>query len=391
MINPFRYTPSTYSLITLIYFLLLSFLWLWNLSTSVKIINEAIEMESFYTNQLKITVNELQVIKWHDVIDRFISVHDRNGLDIKLKNKLTAHDIVLRIMRKENYLIGLISKSHLDLSMPSWLSSITTKQLFLTKSLEWSISFCIVEYMFNENNEISHDFLDDINGLKWRFQLVGIINFLLLPFMLVFMTIHFFLQNAQLFHANKAYLGPRQWTPLALWRFREYNELPHVFERRMNKAYGPANDYLASFHNPFIAILARFSVFIIGGLLSTLLLISFVSEGALLYVHVADHNLLWFLGVFSAIFAAIRGFIPEETMKSESYRALLTKVCLYTHYYPDSWVGKAHSPAVHAEVAQLFQYKIQVFFTEVLSVLITPIVLYLSFPHCVDNVLNFIR
>ena len=46
-------------------------------------------------------------------------------------------------------------------------------------------------------------------GLKWRFQVVGLIHLILLPFMLIFMSIHFFLQNVQHFHSSKAYLGPR--------------------------------------------------------------------------------------------------------------------------------------------------------------------------------------
>lgn len=57
-------------------------------------------------------------------------------------------------------------------------------------------------------------------GLQGRFVIIGIIHFILLPYMIIFMTISFFLQNAQSFHTNKSYLGPRQWSPLALWTFR---------------------------------------------------------------------------------------------------------------------------------------------------------------------------
>jgi autophagy-related protein 9 len=34
-----------------------------------------------------------------------------------------------------------------------------------------------------------------------------------------------------------------QWSPLALWVFREFNELPHVFEERINQSYAPAMEY----------------------------------------------------------------------------------------------------------------------------------------------------
>ena len=38
--------------------------------------------------------------------------------------------------------------------------------------------------------------------------------------------------HAQEFHKKGDYLGPRKWSPRALWKFREFNELPHIFERR---------------------------------------------------------------------------------------------------------------------------------------------------------------
>ena len=83
---------------------------------------------------------------------------------INAKDTLNAHDVVLRIMRKENYLIGLINENVLDLVVPWWVSIFFcsgSDRLFLTKSLEWSLSFCILEYMFDEKFHTSSEFLSD--------------------------------------------------------------------------------------------------------------------------------------------------------------------------------------------------------------------------------------
>ena len=88
----------------------------------------------------------------------------------------------------------------------------------------------------------------------------------------------------------------RKWSTYALWKFREFNELPHIFEERINKSYIPANKYIASFHNPYISIFARFITYISGAFVAVLLVVSLLSEGALLYMHIADRNLLWYLG-----------------------------------------------------------------------------------------------
>lgn len=172
--------------------------------------------------------------------------------------------------------------------------------------------------MFDEQFRVSKLFKKDIMGLQLRFMVVGALHFLLLPFMVIFMTINFFLQNATDFHSHKTYLGPRKWSPFAMWKFREFNELPQIFEERLNKSIDPVNKYISLFHNPLMAILARCCAYLSGALVATLLLMSIFEQGALLYVKVGDHNLLWHLGLFSALFAAARSLIPDESTTKSS-------------------------------------------------------------------------
>lgn len=390
-INPFIDSTSKFRFFLLVYLVLFFTLWLWKLFSVLGKVSNAFEMSNFYSTTLGVTSVELQHLEWFEVVDRLAFLHDHRKCIVSSKPRLSAHDIVLRIMRKENYLVGLINKETLDLVVPWWISPFATEKLFLTKSLEWSLSFCIMDYMFTEDFLLSSDFLEDLSGLQWRFQVVGLIHFLLLPFMLIFMTVHFFLQNAQQFHTSKAYLGPRQWSPLAQWRFREFNELPHVFEERLNKSIGPANEYISTFHNPFATILARCGTYIAGAFIAALLLVSFLSDGALLYVHIFDYNLLWYLGIFSACYAGARSLIPDETKVHESAETLLKRVSAHTHYFPEQWEGRLKSVEVKDEVCELFQYKAQIFLMEVLSIVLTPAVLCFSLPACAENVLLFIR
>lgn len=392
LLNPFRRTPSIFTFFIFVYFVLFTSFWVWRCISAINIISDALEMSSFYRDKLGLSLTDLQDMQWFEVVERLIVLHEHGAYRVAVKEKLTVHDVVLRIMRKDNYLIGLINKNRLDLFVPWWISPFTSDKFFLTKSLEWSLSFCIMEYMFNEQFDVSNEFLNDVSGLKWRFQVVGLIHFLLLPFMLMFMTVHFFLQNAQQFHSSKAYLGPRQWSPLALWTFREFNELPHIFEERINKSYSSANEFIGSFHNPYTAIVARCATYIAGAFVATLLLVSFLSEGALLYVHIAEHNLLWYLGIFSAIYAGSRSLIPDELSDRQSASDLLKRTCAHTHYYPPHWDEKRGATLeVKDEICELFQFKAQLFLMEVLSVVLTPVVLCFSLPSCAASVLNFIR
>ena len=61
--------------------------------------------------------------------------------------------------------------------------------------------------------ELEVSFIHTPNKLQQRFILVGVANFVLMPFTLIFMIVYFFMRNAEALHNNKEYLGPREWSP----------------------------------------------------------------------------------------------------------------------------------------------------------------------------------
>ncbi|CAN0476144.1 unnamed protein product, partial [Hapterophycus canaliculatus] len=54
---------------------------------------------------------------------------------------------------------------------------------------------------------IRREFLQDVRALRARLVLVGLAHVMLLPFLLLFMVVYFFLQNAQEWHSSKASFG----------------------------------------------------------------------------------------------------------------------------------------------------------------------------------------
>lgn len=152
--------------------------------------------------------------------------------------------VTQRIMRRENFLIAFFNRGMLDLTFPSlpswfWPFSILVnkprheKMVFYSKSIEWSIYFCVLNYMFNHSRKIRPAFYGDPSSLRRRFILCGVAHAVFMPFLLFFVTLHFFMLNVYDWQSTKEYLGPREWSAVARWTFREFNELPHSFERRM--------------------------------------------------------------------------------------------------------------------------------------------------------------
>jgi len=204
-------------------------------------------------------------------------------------------------MRQENFLIALFNKELLDLRVPlqrSWPAE-EGKGRTLTRALEWNLQFCLMEYLFDRRGRVRKVFLKSknraalidgcvigkshpITGLvvdgdmqtQKTFHLHGNTErhvravhrgipayvFLLPIFRSTFFLLSSFGNShceEQESYKNPSSISGRAYTPFAQWKFREFNELPHLFERRLKESYPIANMYMNQFPNEKLAIVMR--------------------------------------------------------------------------------------------------------------------------------------
>src|ERR1700733_4903640 len=137
--------------------------------------------------------------------------------------------------------------------------------------------------------------------------------------------------------------------PLAQWKFREFNELYHIFKKRLDFSHKFASKYIDQFPKEKTAQISSFVAFIAGSFAAVLFLVSLVDPELFLGFEITkDRTVLFYLGLFGTILAVSRGMIPEENLVFEP-EAMLTQVIEYTHYYPSHWNGKLHSDEVCRE------------------------------------------
>lgn len=94
---------------------------------------------------------------WTTILEKVVQLQNSERLCV-VKN-LSAHDVVMRLMRKENYLIGMINKGILAFPISQWVpgagptvkfsSNGKRHRLILTKTLEWTLNWCILQSMFD--------------------------------------------------------------------------------------------------------------------------------------------------------------------------------------------------------------------------------------------------
>ena len=316
-------------------------------------------IHKFYKNNLEISSKELQTMSWSQVI---------NIMSKNQKINLTICEITNRILRKENYYIGLINKDIFKIN-----------NSFYTKQLEINI-----QYALSDLKELSSE------TLKRKFILYGIFNLLFSIFIFIYILIYFLASNIDDLYSNKN-IGTRKYSLLSKWKFRDYNELQHFFEERINKSIKHSYEYLKQFPSPIIEIVCKFICLISGAFIGFFLILSILDESILLYVRLFDRSLIFYTGIFGAISATSRSFLKTPENKVYNSNGIMKKIFKHTHYMPPHWNNKCNTYDIRDEFLDLFPYTIVIFLFDLISVITTPIILIFVLPKMSSDIVNFIK
>ncbi|OWM73897.1 hypothetical protein CDL15_Pgr018957 [Punica granatum] len=358
-------------------------------------LKDILGIRHFYYNSLHVTDSEIQTMPWATILEKAVKLQSSQKLCVV--KDLSAHDIVMRLMRKENYLIGMVNKAVLAFQISPWVpgagpavscSDGRQRRLILTKTLEWTLNWCILQSMFDRNFCVRRDFIVNPRALKKRLILVGFTMLVLSPFLVIFMLVYLFLRHAEQFYNHPSTASSRRWSNLSRWIFREFNEVDHLFRHRINSSVLHASDYLKQFPSPIVSIIAKFISFVSGGFAAVLLIIALLEE-SLLEGHIFGRQLFWYGAVFGTITAISRAAIANELLVLDPEGAM-SMVVQHTHYMPKRWRGKENSEAVRIEFETLFQYTGMMLLEEMTSIFLTPYLLMFVVPKRVDDILQFI-
>ena len=162
------------------------------------------QMHEFYHHLLGIPDLDMQTISWQTVVSRLMDLRDSNPrtatnltsqarrtLGENSKQRMDAHDIANRIMRKENYLIAMFNKEVLDFGLP--IPFLGTRQLF-SRNFEWWVQLCIMDHVFTQHGQVNQLFLKDthrqalIDTMRGRCITYGYLSALCAPFITVYLV-----------------------------------------------------------------------------------------------------------------------------------------------------------------------------------------------------------
>lgn len=355
-----------------------------------------VKIRHFYYNSLNVTDREIQTTPWPKILEKVVQLQKSQQLCVV--KDLSAHEVIMRIMRKENYLIGMLNKGVLAFPISSWIAgagpAVNSRtngrkhHLILPKTLEWTLNWCIFQNMFDSKFCVRRDFLTNSTLLKKRLMVVGVGMFLLAPCIMIFMLVYHFLRHAEQFYNHPSIASSRRWSNLSKWIFREFNEVDHLFKHRINSSVANASNYIKQFPSPLITIIAKFISFVSGGFAAILIIIGILDE-SLLEGQVFGRNLFWYAAVFGTVTAISRAAVTDE-LQVLNPEGAMSLVVQQTHYMPKKWRGRENSDSVRVEFETLFQYTGMMLVEEMASIFVTPYLLIFVVPKRVDDILRYI-
>ena len=169
----------------IVWFLLVNF-GFFTLCKLLSIVNSAIiykKIRKFNADKLKINDSQIQSMKWETIIDKLFEYYKNDTINVYfIANRITIID---------NYTIALINKEIIDFS-------------HLTSLMEWNITFCILNKIFNYEYKLHNNIFEKrqsyISSIKRRIRFIALINFILMPFILIFILFYnFFIYGERIY------------------------------------------------------------------------------------------------------------------------------------------------------------------------------------------------
>lgn len=371
--------------------ILVGFAWLVAAISFIRKLPSLVRMAQFYREVLGI--HDVTQHTWADVV-RALVVAQRKHCFYNLNTELlTVQDmefdasfIANCLTRKDNYYVALYTHDIIKTNIFG--------MRYLPHSLHWCIDRCLTAVLFQDGGPGLNNCVDDehmTQSLVRMYRMMGAITLILAPGILVYrLALYVFRYADDLRAGPQSTITTRHWSNLAMFQLRDYCEVPALLHHRLALSYKPALDYASMFPVPVLVTLAQFITMITGGIIATLLIGSVVFDEHFLKANLsATRTVSWWLAIMIIVTLVVKSYIPAE------YTAFvpaekLREIALHVHYYPPEWQTRANKAETHRSFCRLFPYRFVTFIEEIMSAIVTPVMLMFVLPTSARQTVRFV-
>lgn len=245
-------------------------------------------------------------------------------------------------------------------------------------------SFCnrysVVNYFIGADLKLRQEFKTlknreaIVSQLQQRILVISMINIILIPFLLVYISLYALFRYGEEFHKEPGNFVSRQWSLAARWFFRCENEMPHVLDERLRLSTQFAEKYVGQFSTGAIQGGAKAAAFILGSLVTWMLMLYLLNEQTLLMLSVLPNKtLIWFITIFSAAWVSCRSVVTEKHVFFP--KEAIDLVAKIVYKLPGHFFEAAGTEQVLMQFKHLFPLRLSLLLMEFFSVTVTPFIM----------------
>lgn len=268
----------------------------------------------------RLYLHDMTRCTWDDVAQAITALRRDGGLFAP--DPMTPTHIAMRILRPTNYMLALVQHDVLPMLRGN---------AFVT----WMLHTVLLIPMWSRGKVRVR-----AAQFRRRCRRAALCYALCMPFLFLFLLVHALLEAAEIAARRRGPLRLRHWSPHATWTFRRYNEYTHDVEQRLRRATWATQKYIYVQPTPLLHVFAGGCMFFCGSTAGFIALTGLLDEDALAHVHVAGHNLVWWLAVCGAIYS-IAYATYNHGRHSDHYDAAYAQHLLRT-LEKETHLGTAH-------------------------------------------------
>ncbi len=356
--------------------------WAWAAWRATKRVRRMFRVKRVWEGNLGLP-SDVRFVSWPLVMKRYQE---------RVNGQASALHIVNRIMRWDNYFIAMLTKDVLGLH--------GNRFTVFSKVLEWHLRTSIRLALFRNDGMLIQDVMlyarrkEYVDRLKTVFRRSGIFALLAAPFLFIAFVVYFAYRHVSEYHKNPQAIAAHCFTPLARWKLRDFNELPHVYLQRLQACHSRVKDFLAQFSSEALVIISRCLSFLMGATLLVLVTASLLNADATLTFLGLEKPVLFYTGIVGALFVALQRESPDDLLTSATLSpdpdARFEELARTLRCMPYSWKNMTAWERYN-EVRELFRFRWEVFLPELLSVITLPFILLFHCPKQASNIVSFLR
>jgi autophagy-related protein 9 len=340
-----------------------------------------------YESKFKLRQKDLENLKFDDIMKKLIELQKSDHY-CRIKENINKFDIISRITRKENYMIGLMSTNTIDFRTKiPFIGSVN----FYTNYIETKFNEAILGYFFNKGEADLGNAKFNIRFFQLRMLTYIVLEVVFIFPMLFYKFIFWLFKNADNIKSNRNIME-RIWSPQIQILFRNYNELQHHYENRLNNSYIPTEKFLNCFRERLISNFNKFVSLICGSFLFILFILSSIDNRLLTDLKVFGKSFLS-IGFIVGILLSVLGDknISHENIENvDQKEELLKQISTSVINVPDTWKCDNNYSGLFKRISIDYKFSLITMLKELLSVVLFPII-WLRVIYRASDIIKFFK